>query len=96
MSPLVFIGHLSDPSEQNVSHLNTVSEVKRVLAKQPGVIVMYTFPDSFKPIQESHRAVMEYVRANCTLVKAGKYYGLRHSVVANVYGDCRPKVRPAA
>ncbi len=96
MSPLVFIGHLSDPSEQNVSHLNTVSEVKRVLAKQPGVIVMYTFPDSFKPIQESHRAVMEYVRANCTLVKAGKYYGLRHSVVANVYGDCRPKVRPVA
>lgn len=95
MSPLVFIGHLSDPTEQNVSHLNTVSEVKRVLAQQPGVVVLFTFPDSFTPIPQSHQAVMEYVGTNCKLVKAAEYFQFRLSVVANVYGDCRPKVRPA-
>ncbi len=95
MSPLVFIGHLSDPNEQNVSHLNTVSEVKRVLAKQPGVVVLFTFPDSFTPIAQSHRAVMNYVRASCTLVKAQRYYQFRLSAVAKVYGDCRVADRSA-
>lgn len=95
MSPLVFIGHLSDPNEQNVSHLNTVSEVRRVLARRPGVVVLFTFPDSFSPIQESHRAVLEYVKSNCKLVRSVEYYELNASAVAKVYGDCRVADRSA-
>lgn len=89
LSPLVFPHHLNHAIEADVSHLDTLAEVERVLANRPGVIVMSRFARNYPVNRETRAKVLGYVSANCRhreeigLVESGR------PVPTLVFGDCR-------
>ena len=88
-SPLAFPAHLYHAIERDVSHLNTLAEVQRVLAARPGVVVMTSEPRDGPINAETYAAVAAYVTANCQLVaKTEAPERLRTDQVL-VWGDCR-------
>ena len=88
-SPLAFPAHLYHAIERDVSHLNTLAEVQRVLTARPGVVVMTSEPRDGPINAETYAAVAAYVTANCQLVaKTEAPERLRADQVL-VWGDCR-------
>ena len=82
-TPLAFPNHLFQPSERNVSHIDTVAEVKRLLAERPGVIVNRNSKDT-NPQTES--LVRHYVARRCKpMASADDRWGY----TVTVYGLCR-------
>lgn len=84
-TPLAFPNHLHQASECDVSHIDTLREVKRVLAQRPGVIVDRT---TRVTNSETSRLVRSYARENCRVVASESMLeGWNIEVV--VYGHCR-------
>ena len=89
MSPLTFPHHLSHAIEANVSHLDTVAEVERMLAAGPGVVVMARYPRNWPVNVATRGRVLAYARQRCAvrqtidLIEAGQRYPMV------VFGRCR-------
>jgi hypothetical protein len=87
-SPLAFPAHLYHSIEKDVSYLNTLSEVKRVIATRPGAVVMTEEPRD-GPLNEATYAVVDaYVRANCRLVAQEEAPERLRADQVLVWGDC--------
>lgn len=87
-SPLAFPAHLYHGIEKDVSYLNTLSEVKRVIAARPGVVVMTVEPRD-GPLNEATYAVVDtYVRTRCRLVAREEAPERLRSDQILVWGDC--------
>jgi hypothetical protein len=67
-TPLVFTAHLTQLTERNVSHLDTLAEVRRILALDPTVIVLGPSPKQFPPNMETERLVRDHVAQRCELI----------------------------
>jgi hypothetical protein len=88
-SPLAFPAHLYHGIEKDVSHLNTLSEVKRVIATRPGAVVMTVEPRDGPLNEETYAVVDAYVRANCRLVAKEEAPERLRTDLVLVWGDCR-------
>lgn len=92
-SPLAFPAHLYHAIEKDVSHLNTLDEVKRVIVTRPGVVVMTEEPRD-GPLNEATYAVVDaYVRANCRLVGQLEAPERLRADQVLVWGDCTQNKR---
>lgn len=88
LTPLMFGPHLSHAPEADVSHLDTASEVARILALKPGVIVMAPEERHLPANRETRDMVLAYIRANCSEVaRVDMPMRVRVDTIA-VYGDC--------
>ncbi len=89
ITPLVFPTHLSQLIEKDVSHLSTLAETRRVLAKRPGAVVMAVKVRNSPANVDTRNLVMAYVSQNCRLIEVIDVpERLRHDLIA-VWGDCR-------
>lgn len=88
-SPLAFPAHLYHAIEQDVSHLSTLSEVRRVIATRPGVVVMTREPRDGPINAETHAVVAAYVSANCRQVAEVEAPERLRADRVLVWGDCR-------
>lgn len=88
-SPLAFPAHLYHQIESDVSHLNTLSEVQRVVAARPGVVVMTREPRDGPLNTKTYGVVTSYVKANCRLVTQEQAPERLRSDLVLVWGDCR-------
>jgi hypothetical protein len=88
-TPLTFETHLSQATERNVSHLDTVAELSRVLAARPGAVVVPVTVRNGPVIPETWAMVNTYVRTNCrpVLRRHVEDWLLADDLV--VWGDCR-------
>lgn len=91
ISPLTFPHHLHRRSERNVSHLNTSSELKRILLTKPRVVVLRTSKAVAPDNEDLRRLVLSYVKRNCSLVHVEILYGPDRVDPIAVYGDCAVK-----
>jgi hypothetical protein len=89
LTPLTFYAHLSDLAEKDVSHLSTLGETRRVLARRPGAIVLTKPPRSAPVNRETYDAVQTYVVRNCRLVAAETAHERLLGYRVEVWGDCR-------
>lgn len=88
-TPLAFETHLSQAEEQDVSHLSTIGEMRRVLAAKPGAVVLPLEVRNGPVIPETWSMLNGYVRTNCRLIivrRADDW--LAHDDLA-VWGDCK-------
>lgn len=88
-TPLAFETHLSQVTERNVSHLDTVAELRRVLAARPGAVVLPLQVRNGPAIPETWALVNGYVRANCRLITVRRAEDWLLSDDLAVWGDCR-------
>ena len=88
-SPLVFPAHLYHAIEQDVSHLSTLDEVKRVLALRPEVVVMTKEPRDGPINAATYAAVLDYVGTHCRLVAQAEVPERLRSDQVLIWGDCR-------
>jgi hypothetical protein len=89
-SPLAFPAHLYHAIERDVSHLDTLDEVRRVIAARPGVVVMTVEPRDGPLNEETFAVVDAYVRGNCRLVAQDRAPERLRADQVLVWGDCRP------
>lgn len=89
VSPLVFPTHFSALIEKDVSHLSTLAEMQRVIARKPGVVVIAD-PIRNGPVNRETQALVEaYVRSNCTFIDKQTILERDQSIDLDVWGDCR-------
>jgi hypothetical protein len=89
ITPLVFPTHLGQAIERDVSHLSTLGETWRALARRPGAVVMALRPRNSPSNDETRNLVLAYVGQNCRLIDVIDVpERLRHDLIA-VWGDCR-------
>ncbi|MEP6869312.1 MAG: hypothetical protein ABJA20_12420 [Novosphingobium sp.] len=84
--------HLYFPPEDNVSHLDTAAEMRRILAWKPSVVVTYHDWPVWEENQRTATQVHAYTK-HCRLWFTRTYFEIFHSQAIDVYGDC---VAPAA
>ena len=88
-TPLAFETHLSQVTERNVSHLDTLAEMRRVIAARPGAVVLPQEVRNGPVIPETWALVTGYVRAHCRLITRRRTEDwLLYDDLA-VWGDCR-------
>src|SRR5690606_19915311 len=66
-TPLIYPLHLYFPAEDNVSHLDTAAEVRKVLAWRPSVVVFYHGANPASVNRRTGPLVTDYVARNCRL-----------------------------
>lgn len=88
-TPLAFETHLSQASERNVSHLDTVAELQRVLARRPGAVVVPVAVRNGPVIPETWAMINGYVRANCRPVLQRRVEDWLLADEFVIWGDCR-------
>jgi len=89
MSPLAFPHHLHHAIDRNVSQFDTATEIRRIITKRPGAVVLepkiINVPTNF----DSRMVVMEYVARRCRFIDGQIIpMQLRKETVV-VFGDCR-------
>lgn len=89
-TPLAFETHLSQQAEQNVSHLDTVAELRRVLAAKPGAVVVPSKVRNGPVIAETWAMIQGYVHRHCRPVMARHVEDWLLADDLTVWGDCRP------
>jgi hypothetical protein len=82
-TPLAFPNHLYQLSERNVSHIDTLAEVKRILAERPGVIVDRS-PEKANP--QTAALIRDYIVHRCRRMASAVD---RWGKTVTVYGLCR-------
>ncbi|HWU02844.1 MAG TPA: hypothetical protein VN222_08915 [Novosphingobium sp.] len=90
LSPLVFPQHLSYPGERNVSHLDTLAEVRRMISARPGVVVMRRQRAAGAFDAQTAAMVDRYVHDHCRLSGVARPVEFGTPTDIAVYGDCRP------
>lgn len=88
-TPLLFPLHLNALPERNVSHMDTVGEVRRVLAWRPTVVVVAHSPARLVN-RETRALVMAYVTANCRLIGTRNLPNRFGDNLYDVWGECAP------
>jgi len=88
MSPLVDPMHINYAIEENVSHLNTAAEVKRMLALNPGVVTMAVIPRNNPVNLTTLSMVQRYVAERCKLVNVVWSSEMYRADEFAIYGDC--------
>ena len=88
-SPLAFPAHLYHAIEKDVSHRSTMGEVRSVIARRPGVVVMTKEPRDGPLNEETYKVVSAYVQANCHLVAQIEAPERLRADQVLVWGDCR-------
>ncbi len=86
-SPLVLPSHFNYNIERNVSHLDTQTELIRILDNRPGV-VMVPATNRNPRNEEAWSLVLAYVHKNCRQVDAQLSHELIRSDLMLIYGDC--------
>lgn len=89
LSPLAFPLHMNHGLETNVSHLDTQTEIERVIRLQPGAVVLSFVVRNMPPNGEGRALVLDYVKHHCRLVAVEISYEAVRSDLITVYGDCR-------
>lgn len=89
LSPLVFPHHLNHAIESDVSHLRTAMEMDRILAKEPGVVVMAVYASNHPVNAYSRTRTLGYVRRNCRLAGVVDLAEGPLKAPIAVFGDCR-------
>jgi hypothetical protein len=89
ITPLVFPTHLSQLIEKDVSHLSTMGETRRVLALQPGAVVMATGIRNAPGNLETRALVEAYVGQNCQLITVVLTPERAREDWIEVWGNCR-------
>ncbi|MEO6153617.1 MAG: hypothetical protein ABIT09_12300, partial [Croceibacterium sp.] len=89
LSPLALPLHLNYAVEQDVSHLNTNSELARIIALTPGAVTLSLFSRNNPRNEAGFTMVQGYVRRHCRLVDLQNSSELFRSDPILVYGDCR-------
>ena len=85
---LVFPGHLTNSVEVGVSYLDTRTELRRIAAARPGVIVMRR--ETLPPIADDPlQPLLDYIRADCHVVWQGLAYEPRATKVPVMILVCR-------
>jgi hypothetical protein len=89
MSPLAFPLHLNHEIERNVSQFDTAKQIRNIIAKRPGAVVLETKP-AYSPTNfDSRMVVMNYITEHCRLVDGQIVPKELRSEIILVYGDCR-------
>lgn len=88
-SPLTFPPHLNELMERDASHLNTDDEVRKILARRPGVVVVSVFSRTNATNGHTRRATLAYVQSRCELVEVQTSYEVVQVFLIAVYGNCR-------
>lgn len=88
ISPLVFPSHLNHEIERDVSHLKTSTEMDRIIAKRPGVVVIALYPQDLPNNADSYRKIRNYANRNCRVVGIVQTYQLDYEIAIVVFGDC--------
>jgi hypothetical protein len=86
-TPLAFPLHLNALPERNVSHLDTVGEVRRVLAWQP-TVVLTRHEEQRLVNPETRDLVMPWVRANCRSRSTRNLPNRYGDRLYDVWSDC--------
>lgn len=89
LTPFAFPHHMNHAIERNVSQLDTLVEVQRVLHDKPGVVVIAAFPSNLPANGDARKLVKAYVANNCRIVEAVSSYEINHRELIAIYGDCR-------
>jgi hypothetical protein len=89
LTPLAFPHHMNHWIERNVSQVDTLGEVKRILKAKPGVVAIAAFPSNLPANDETRAAVNAYVQNNCQLVEATSSYEIGHRELIGIWGDCQ-------
>jgi hypothetical protein len=89
LSPLAFPQHLHHAIERNVSQFNTAAEIRRIIAKRPGAVVIAARIINVPTNLDSRMAVMDYVTARCRFVGGEIVPTPASRTAIVVYGDCR-------
>lgn len=89
VTPLIFSMHLSALIEKDVSHLSTLSEMQRILALKPGVVVIADPVRNGPANPETEALVLSYVRANCRFIGQRTIHERLAPLTFAIWGDCR-------
>jgi len=87
-TPLIYPLHLYFPAEDNVSHLDTAGEVRKVLAWRPSVVVFYHGANPAGVNPRTGPLVNDYVARNCRLWFTRELPELYVTQAVDVWGDC--------
>jgi hypothetical protein len=88
LTPLTFPNHLNNEIERNVSHLNTRTEMLRVLGNRPSAVAIASSPRVVQYNQEDWALVLEYTRRHCHLIGSREVSEIGRNDLFLVYGDC--------
>ncbi len=94
ITPLVFPTHLAQTIERDKSHLNTLAEMKRVIALRPGAAIVASPPRNAPINQQTYRLVLDYVQTNCRLIEVVAVPERERTDDIAVWGDCRASPLP--
>ncbi len=92
-TPLIYPLHLYFPAEENVSHLDTADEVRKVLAWRPSVVVFYHGANPASVSRRTGPMVHDYLERNCRLWFTRELPELYVTQAVDVWGDCAVKGR---
>mgnify|MGYP000969141168 CR=1 FL=1 len=87
-TPLFYPLHLYFPAEDNVSHLDTAEEVRKVLAWRPSVVVFYHGVNPAVVNRRTGPMVQDYIARNCRLWSTRDLPELYVTQAVDVWGDC--------
>lgn len=87
---LAFPPHLSHGAENNVSHLDTEAELRRVLAQRPGVIVDVPSFRHKPPNARTAELIETYTSRYCRVVGSQLVSDRTVDFVVRIHGDCAP------
>ncbi len=88
LSPLVFPHHFNHAIEHNVSHLDTHAELDRILAGNPGVIVIEQEPRNFPHNWGSRKRVLDYAAGHCSHYEVITLEEKYNDYEIMIFGDC--------
>lgn len=89
ISPLAFPYHLHQAIERNVSQFDTAAEVRRIIAKRPGAVVIEARSLNYSMNFDSRMVVMEYIEKHCRLIEGRTVPRPMGKDIVFLYGDCR-------
>ncbi len=90
-SPLLDNFHLYFPPENNVSLFDTRTEVQRILAWQPTVVIVFNNWPSIEENQRTAPLVRRYAAENCQLWFVRPFREVFRTYELAVYGDCKAR-----
>lgn len=91
ITPLVFPTHLAQTIERDMSHLNTLAEMKRIIALRPGAAIIASPPRNAPINQETYQLALGYVRENCRLIEVVPVPERERTDNIAVWSDCHSR-----
>lgn len=92
LTPLAFPHHLNHLIERNVSQIDTLQEVRRILHGEPSVVAIGVNPKNIPANRETRAAVKTYVLKNCRIIETQTAYEIGRKNLIAIWGDCRHRI----